>query len=91
MKRYLLAAVLILAFSNSSYAEDLADSPVSNVQDVIFRSSLSNMIPDVNGTPDNYDYSFDYSGSGMGISTKDIDGDRMPFFKSLFLWSIALL
>ena len=49
MKRYLLAAVLILAFSNSSYAEDLADSPVSNVQDVIFRASVSNMIPDVAG------------------------------------------
>lgn len=85
MKRYLLAAVLILAFSNSSYAEDLADSPVSNVQDVIFRSSLSNMIPDVDGTPDSYSYSFDYNGSGMGISTKDLDGDRMPFVKQMRL------
>ena len=83
MKRYLLAAVLILAFSNSSYAEDLADSPVSNVQDVIFRSSLSNMIPDVQGTPDDYNYAFDDSSNGMGLSTKDLDGSRMPFVKQM--------
>lgn len=83
MKKYLLAAVLILAFSNSSYAEDLADSPVSNVQDVIFRSSLSNMIPDVQGTPDDYNYAFDYSSNGMGLSTKDLDGSRMPFVKQM--------
>lgn len=83
MKKYLLAAVLILAFSNSSYAEDLADSPVSNVQDVIFRSSLSNMIPDVQGTPDDYNYAFDDSSNGMGLSTKDLDGSRMPFVKQM--------
>lgn len=83
MKKYLLAAVLILAFSNSSCAEDLADSPVSNVQDVIFRSSLSNMIPDVQGTPDDYNYAFDYSSNGMGLSTKDLDGSRMPFVKQM--------
>ena len=83
MKKYLLAAVLILAFSNSSYAEDLEDSPVSNVQDVIFRSSLSNMIPDVQGTPDDYNYAFDYSSNGMGLSTKDLDGSRMPFVKQM--------
>lgn len=83
MKRYLLAAVLILAFSNSSYAEDLADSPVSNVQDVIFRSSLSNMIPDVQGTPDDYDYAFDYNSSGMGLSTKELEGSNMPFVKQM--------
>ena len=45
MKRYLIAAVLILAFSNSSYADELSESPVSNVQDVIFRSSLTSLIP----------------------------------------------
>lgn len=83
MKKYLLAAVLILAFSNSSYAEDLADSPVSNVQDVIFRSSLSNMIPDVQGTPDDYDYAFDYNSSGMGLSTKELEGSNMPFVKQM--------
>lgn len=83
MKKYLLAAVLILAFSNSSYAEDLADSPVSNVQDVIFRSSLSNMIPDVQGTPDDYDYAFDYNSSGMGLSTKELEGRNMPFVKQM--------
>ena len=41
------------------------------------------MIPDVQGTPDDYNYAFDYSSNGMGLSTKDLDGSRMPFVKQM--------
>ena len=58
MKRYLLAALLILTFSNISYGEELQDSPVSNVSDVIFRSSLTDVIPEVNDSYQEYYYSF---------------------------------
>ncbi len=84
MKRYLIAAVLILAFSNSSYADELSESPVSNVQDVIFRSSLTNVIPDVNESYSGYsDYAFDAQAGGMGLSTKEVDPDNMPFVKQM--------
>ncbi|MBD5402596.1 LPS-assembly protein LptD [bacterium] len=83
MKRYLLAILLILAFSNSSYAEDLSDEPVSNVHDVIFRSSLTNIIPDVNGG--SYSGFDDYAFDDRGRTYKEIDPDNMPLFKQIRL------
>lgn len=41
------------------------------------------MIPDVQGTPDDYDYAFDYNSSGMGLSTKELEGSNMPFVKQM--------
>lgn len=82
MKKYLIAAILILSVINPSFAEDLEDSPVSNVQDVIFRSSLTNVIPDVNDETDrDYQYAFDDNGR----TYKEVDPDNMPFFKQMRL------
>ena len=80
MKRYLLAALLILTFSNISYGEELQDSPVSNVSDVIFRSSLTDVIPEVNDSYQEYYYSFD-----SDRNYKEIDPNNMPFFKQMRL------
>ncbi len=74
MKRYLLAALLILTFSNISYGEEIQDSPVSNVSDVIFRSSLTDIIPEVSDEYSEYRYSFD-----SDRTYKEIDPNNMPF------------
>lgn len=85
MKRYLIAALLIIVFSNSScYSDELENSPVMNVQDAVFRSSLTDLVPDTdgNGTYSGYDsYSFDDNGR----SYKEVDPDNMPFFKQMRL------
>lgn len=82
MKKYLIASILILAFSNPSIAEDLTNSPVSNVQNAVFRSSLTDLMPDEDGNYSGYDsYSFDDNGR----SYKEVDPDNMPFFKQMRL------
>lgn len=73
--------VLILAFSNPSYSEDLADSPVANVQQTFFKSSLTNLIPDVVPETGSYNYSF----MSKGRSYREIDPDNMPLFKQMRL------
>lgn len=65
---------------NTSYGEEFEDSPVTNVQDVIFRSSLTNVIPDVNDSREDYNYYFD-----QRKGYKEIDPDNMPFFKQMRL------
>lgn len=82
MKKYLIAAILILSVINPSFAEDLEDSPVMNVQDVIFRSSLTNVIPDVN---DEYDREYQYAFMDAGRTYKEVDPDNMPYFKQMRL------
>lgn len=83
MKKYLIAILLILAFSNNScYSDELEDSPVTQIQDTIFRSSLIDLVPDTDGTRFNgYDYSFDSNGR----SYREVDPDNMPFFKQMRL------
>jgi len=80
LKRYLLAALLILSFVNPSYSEEFQEMPEMNVQDVIFRSSLTNIIPDVNNEHEDYNYYFD-----QRKGYKEIDPDNMPFFKQMRL------
>lgn len=83
MKRYLIAALVIFSFSNSSYAEDISQSPVANVENAVFRSSLTDLVPDTDGnTYSGYDsYSFDEYGN----TYKEVDPDNMPFFKQMRL------
>lgn len=83
MKRYLIAALVIFSFSNSSFAEDITQSPVANVENAVFRSSLTDLVPDEDGNSySGYDsYSFDDNGR----TYKEIDPDNMPFFKQMRL------
>ena len=81
MKRYLITALVIFSFSNSSFAEDITQSPVANVENAVFRSSLTDLVPDEDGNSySGYDsYSFDDNGREY----KEIDPDNMPFFKEI--------
>ncbi len=83
MKRYLITALVIFSFSNSSFAEDITQSPVANVENAVFRSSLTDLVPDEDGNSySGYDsYSFDDNGREY----KEIDPDNMPFFKQMRL------
>ena len=83
MKRYLIAALLIFTFSNSSvFADELEMSPVMNVTNPVFRSSLTDLLPNEDGTYSGYN---DYSFEDNGRSYKEIDPDNMPFFKQMRL------
>lgn len=80
MKKYLFILSLIIIFANPSYSDELED--MSNVPDIIFRSSLTNIIPDVTSTSaSDYQYAFD----DYGRTYSDIDSDSMPFFKQMRL------
>ena len=84
MKRYLIAALLIFTFSNASFADELENSPVMNVTNPVFRSSLTDLIPDNDNNYSGYDYNF--QGAGGGTRTyKEINPDNMPFFKQMRL------
>lgn len=87
MKRYLIAALLIMTFSNSSsFADELENSPVMNVQNAVFQSSLTNLIPDTDGNGSSSFSGYDnYSFDDNGRSYKEIDPDNMPFFKQMRL------
>lgn len=83
LKRYLIAALLIFTFSNSSvFADELEMSPVMNVTNPVFRSSLTDLLPNEDGTYSGYN---DYSFEDNGRSYKEIDPDNMPFFKQMRL------
>lgn len=84
MKRYLIAALLIFTFSNASFADELENSPVMNVTNPVFRSSLTDLIPDNDNNYSGYDYNF--QGAGGGTRTyREINPDNMPFFKQMRL------
>ncbi len=89
MKKYLFITLLIMLIASPAFSEEvteLSEEPVSNVQDVIFRSSLTNIIPDVNDNEfSGYnDYAFDDYGSNK-VGSGEIDPDQMPFFKQMRL------
>lgn len=78
MKKYILI-IFITAFcltSSLCYGEDLIDSPVIDPQDVIFRSSLTDIVHDLNDTSDEYSDERYF---------QPIDPDRMPLFKQIRL------
>lgn len=78
MKKYILI-IFITAFcltSSLCYGEDLIDSPVIDPQDVIFRSSLTDIVHDLNDTSDEYSDDRYF---------QPIDSDKMPLFKQIRL------
>lgn len=83
MKKYLFIIFLIAAFSNTAFADDVWDTPMMDAQDVIFRSSLMEVVPDVNNERySSYDeFSFDDNRQSFG----DLNSDEMPFFKQMRL------
>lgn len=84
MKKYLIAALVICSISsNRSFAEDISTSPVANVQNAVFQSSLTDLVPDEDGT--RYSGYNDYSFDDNGRSYKEVDPDNMPFFKQMRL------
>lgn len=89
MKKYLLVMILVLAFSNSSYAmgeeyynADAFDTTSEYLQDIkFFESPNSLMMPVVKEQKQDFnDYAFERTSGGTG-EYKDIDPDKMPLFK----------
>lgn len=86
MKKLVLAAFLILAFSGSAYSvEDGADYSAVSPEDLqeknFFKSPMSTMMPDLREDPiyhsfDNYSH-----GNAGGPSRKEISSGNMPLFK----------
>lgn len=86
MKKYLFITLLIMLLGTSSLAQEVTDEQITNAPDVLFRSSLMNVVPDVNNDQfSGYtNYAFDdYGGDGLGSS--EMDPDEMPFFKQMRL------
>ncbi len=89
MKKFLIAILLITAFSNPSHAfgrkDALADAALPEITEEdlaptnFFTSPMQMMLQDVNGPE--FTYAFDYKGR----SYKEIDPDNMPLFKQLRL------
>ncbi len=78
MKKYIIA-IFLTAFSLTTsicYGEDIADSIVVDPQDVIFRSSITDIVHDLNDTSDEYSDDRYF---------QEIDPDKMPLFKQMRL------
>ena len=92
MKKYLFIILLILAFSNSSYAVDIngydfAVTPADLDGENFYKSPMSNTMVDPDTNIKTYDYDFDTeanSGSSMGM--RELKDGEMPFFKQVRLF-----
>lgn len=77
MKKYILAIVLTaFIISPAVFGEEIENSPVVDPQDVIFRSSLTDIVHDLNNTADEY-YDDRYY--------QEIDPNNMPLLKQIRL------
>ena len=89
LKKFLIAILLISAFSSPTFAFGRKDSNVDDYTPAIteedlnennfFKSPMQMMLQEVNGPE--FTYAFDYKGR----SYKEIDPDNMPLFKQLRL------
>lgn len=95
MKKYLFIIILVLAFSNSAYAENgeaafdnpaAFDSTGEYLQEQkFFESPYSLMMPEIKGPEFDYsDYAFERTAGGTG-EYKDIDPNKMPLFRKIRL------
>ena len=76
MKKYLAILILSLAFMGSANAAEEIDPIVTDPQDVIFRSSLTEIMHDVQDQSDEY---------SDDLYFQDIDPSSMPLFKQMRL------
>ena len=76
MKRYLIILILLVSFAGVAYAQESVDPVITDPQDVIFRSSLTDIVHDVQ------DHSDEYSDD---LYFQEIDSNSMPFFKQIRL------
>lgn len=92
MKKYLFIILLVLAFSNSSYAVDVngydfAVTPADLDGENFYKSPMSNTMVDPDTNIKSYDYSFEtdaHSGGNMGM--RDLKEGEMPLFKQVRLF-----
>lgn len=71
MKKYVALTILLTLLSGMSYADEV----IANPSDIIFRSSLTDIVQDVSDPPENHN----------DIGFREIDPARMPFFKQMRL------
>ncbi len=76
MKKYLTLLILIFALSPVALADDWENSEVVHPEDVIFRSSLTDVVQDLSDTSEEYSDDKDF---------QQIDPYNMPFFKQMRL------
>lgn len=76
MKKYLIATILTLSLACSVYAKDVSQAEILDPEDIIFRSSLTEIMNEVSDTSDEYNDKREFQA---------IDPDNMPFFKQMRL------
>ncbi len=76
MKKYLYTLIIITLFSQVAFCQEISESAVVNPSEVIFRSSLTDIVHDVSDNSDEYDDDRYF---------KEIDPSNMPFFKQMRL------